>query len=205
MRVYDNDFAGPYPTAVNGLFKTSYWNDEALVCVAKPTSAARCDILALLDLAGFKVELEVLRPEAWSSRSDCVDAIKVVFGAVQVEDETNPRAPLSVPEFTSQSATTSNRPFRALKQGAVIIRLCRMEAAKYAYSNVNSIPIRPLLKVSPKNGPQPQFNFTRVTEGKEFWSLRGFEIRFADQTPLAHVQFWTAGLAPIVHFRLDES
>ena len=143
VRVYDTDFADPYPTALNGLFKTPYWNDEALVCVAKPTSAARCDILALLDLARFKVELEVLRPGAWSARSDCVDAIKVVFGAVQVEDETNPRAPLSVPGFTSRSATTSNRPFRTLEQGVVIIRLSRIASAKYAYSKVNSIPISP--------------------------------------------------------------
>ncbi|KAL8824197.1 MAG: hypothetical protein Q9191_005229 [Dirinaria sp. TL-2023a] len=193
VQVYYNDFADSYATALNRRFKTSYWNNEALVCVPKPASADRCDVIGLLDLAGFRVELEVLRPRAWSSRSDCVDALKVIFGAVQVGDEENPRSPLSVPGFTSQSAATSNRPFRALEQGAVIIRLCRNVSAKSAYSNVNRIPIRPLLRVSPENGPQPQFKFTRVIEGKDFWSLKGFEIRFADQTPLAHVHFWTAG------------
>ncbi|KAL8792283.1 MAG: hypothetical protein Q9195_005162 [Heterodermia aff. obscurata] len=193
VQIYYNEFADPRPAAYNRLFKASYWNNEALVCIPKPTAAAHCGILALLDLAGFRLELEVLGPKAWSSRSDCVDALKVVFGAIQVEDEKNPRAPLGVRGFTSQSATTLNRPFQALEQGAVIIRLCRIVSTKHAYSDVDSIPISPLLKVSPENGPQPQFQFTRVTKGKNFWNLKGFEIRFTDQTPLAHVHFWAAG------------
>ena len=169
------------------------------MCLPKPASAARGDILALLDLAGFRVELEILRSATWGTRCDCVDAIKVLFGAVHVYGEECPRAALSVPRDTSRSAATSNQPFRALEQGAVVIRLCRILPAEHSWSDVNEIPIKPLLKVSPENGPQPEFRFTRVTEGKNFWNLKGFEIRFADQTPLAHVQFWTAGLAQMVH------
>ena len=185
--------------------KASYWNNEALVCLPKPASAARCDIIPLLDIAGFRVELEILRSTTWSTRSDCVDAIKVIFGTVHVDGEENPRAALSVPRCTSQSAATLNQPFKSLEQGAVVIRLCRILPAKDTWSDVNKIPIKPLLKVLPENGPQPEFRFTRVTTGKDFWNLKGFEIRFADQTPLAHVQFWSAGMARIVHFWLNTS
>ena len=179
-------------------FKTSYWNNEALVCLPKPASAACCDILPLLNLGGFRIELEILRSATWSTSSDCVDALKVLFGAVHVDGEESPRAALSVPSYTSQSAATSKQPFRSLEQGAIVIRLCRILPAEYAWSDVGRIPIKPLLKVSPENGPQPEFRFTRVTKGKDFWNLKGFEIRFADQIPLAHVQFWTSGMAQIV-------
>jgi hypothetical protein len=29
--------------------------------------------------------------------------------------------------------------------------------------------------------------------GLDFYNLTGFSFRFEDQTPIAHVQFWTAG------------
>ena len=200
MRVYYNEFANPCPVAFDRLFKTSYWNNEALVCLPKPVPDTRCGILPLMDLAGFRLELEILRPTTWSTHPNRVDAIKVLFGAVHVDGEVSPRAALSVPRYTSQSAATSKHPYRALEHGAVIIRLCRVLPAKETWSDVKKIPIKPLLKVSPENGPQPEFKFTRVTEGKNFWNLKGFEIRFADQTPLAHIQFWTAGLARAVQF-----
>ena len=193
------------PLTVDRLFKSSHWNNEALLCLLKPTNAAHCDILPLLDLAGFRLGLEILRSTTWSTHSDCVDAIKVLFGAVRVEGEVHPRAALNIPEYITQSAATSKRPFEALEHGAVIIRLCRITPAKYTWSDVKKIPIRPLLKVSPENGPQPELKFTRATEGKNFWNLKGFQIRFADQTPLAHIQFWTTGLTRTVILWLNVS
>ena len=193
ITVQYNIFAGAGGLIARTQFRTAYWNDQALVCLPRPTPSTHDEVVPLLELAGFCIELQILPPYTRKEQSSSADAIKVLFGAVQIADEEHPRTALSVPRYSTAPATIACRPYKSLAQGAVLLRLIRILPKGATWPDVEKIPVKPLLKVSPPNGPQPEFLFRRVSEGKNFWNLNGFEIRFLDQTPLAHVQFWAAG------------
>ena len=183
-------------------FKTAYWNNEALVCVPKPESSTNHEILPLAEVAGFRIELEVLPPDRVRT-ADAADAIKVLFGAVYVDQEERPRSALSVSGYTIASATVASRGYRASSEGAILMRFSRTPAYKTSWSHTSDIPVKLLFKVSPPDGLQPEFQFTGVDKAsppevsvRDFWNLRGFQLRFLDQTPLTHIQFWAAGQSP---------
>ena len=191
--MYYNDFVKPGKDAVATQFRTAYRNNEALVCFARPLSDTRHEILPLLYLAGFRLEIEILPPRTRRVEAESADAIKVLYGTVNVDDECSPREALSVSRYSSASAGIAYQAYQALEQGAVVLRLIHDITPKASWSRVDEIPLESLLKVAPFNGSQPDWRFRPVEEGKDFWNLKGFELRFLDQTPLAHLQFWAAG------------
>lgn len=200
VRVYYNDFAQSGKHVAAPLFRTAYRNNEALVCLPKPSSTEHLKILPLIGLAEFRLELEILPPRGKRAEDESADAIKVLYGSVLVDGQNIPKEALSVPDYSSASAAIGHCGYRALEQGAVLLRLIRVAADKATWPDVHSIPLKPLLTVSPPDGPQPDWQFRRVKEDKDFWNLIGFDIRFSDQTPLAHVQFWAAGKPYLVTF-----
>ncbi|KAL9611244.1 MAG: hypothetical protein Q9167_004098 [Letrouitia subvulpina] len=193
ITVHYNEFADACGLTGRTQFKTAYWDDQALVCIPKPTYKTHNEILPLLELASFRIELEILPPSMRKEPFHSADAIKVLFGAVQVADEEHPRAALSVPRYSSAPAKIACRPYESLARGAVLLRLIKLLPDGTTWPEVEKIPVKPLLKVSPPNSPQPEFQFHRVTKEKNFWNLKGFEIRFINQTPLTRIQFWAAG------------
>ena len=193
VRVYYNDFAKPGKDAAATQVKTAYSNNEALVCLLRPSIETRHEILPFLKLAGFRLELEVLPPCVRRVKDESADAIRVLYGAVLVDEEEFPRKAFSAPRYLSASAKIANHAYQASVQGAVLIRLIRNTSDEASWPRVEDIPLEPLLKVSPFSGPQPDWQFRKVEEGKDFWNLRAIELRFTDQTPLAHLQFWAAG------------
>ena len=154
----------------------------------------RREIIPFLYLAGFRLEVEVLPPRARRAEDESADAIKVLYGAVTVDEEDHPRGATSVPRYCSASAEISHHAYQASEQGAILIRLIRDLPNDASWRHVTDIPLRSLLKVTPSDRPQPEWRFQQVEQGKDFWNLKGLEIRFLDQTPLAHLQFWAAGI-----------
>ena len=192
--VYYNDFAIPGKDALRTQYRTAYRDNEALLCLPRPSPHVRREIIPLLYLAGFRLEVEILPPRARRAEDESADAIKVLYGAVVVDKAEPPREALSVPRFCSASAGVGYHAYQASEQGAVLIRLIRDFPNEVSWPYVRDIPLQPLLKVTPSDGPQPDWRFQKVEEGKDFWNLKGLEIRFTDQTPLAHLQFWAAGI-----------
>lgn len=152
------------------------------------------EIIPILYLAGFRLELEILPPRARRAVDESADAIKVLYGTVTVDEEDRPRGALSVHWYHSASAEISYHAYQASEQGAILIRLIRDLPNDASWPRVREIPLQPLLKVTPSDGPQPEWRFQQVEQGKDFWNLKGLQIRFLDQTPLAHLQFWAAGI-----------
>ena len=193
VRVYYNDFAKPGKDGIEPQFRTAYSDNEALVCLPRPSPHIRHAILPCLDLAGFRLEVEILPPGARRAVDESADAIKVLYGTVIVDGENHPRGPSSTPDYSLASTVVAHHAYQASQRGAVLIRLVRTVINKVSWPNINDIPLEPLLKVSPADGSQPDWCFRKVKNDKDFWNLKGFEIRFTDQTPLAHLQFWAAG------------
>lgn len=200
VRVYYNDFAQSGKDIAAPLFRTAFRNNEALVCLPRPSSIGHRKRLPLIRLAEFRLELEILPPRGKRAENESADAIKVLYGSVLVDGQNIPKEALSVPDYSSASADIGNRPYQALEQGAVLLRLIRVAADETTWPDVHNIPLKPLLTVSPPDGPQPDWQFRRVEKGKDFWNLIGFDIRFNDQTPLAHLQFWAAGKPHLLTF-----
>ena len=164
------------------------------MCLPRPSSYVRHEIIPLLYLAGFRLEVEILPPQARRAEDESADAIKVLYGGVFVDKEDSPREALSVPWYCTASTGIAYRTYQDSEHGAVLIRLIRDFTNETSWPHVTDIPLQSLLKVTPSDGPQPDWRFRQVEKGKDFWNLKGFEIRFTDQTPLAHLQFWAAGI-----------
>ncbi len=200
IRMYYNDFVETKAAGQQSQLKTSYWNDEALLYLPKPDPSTRHEVVPLAEVARWLIELELIPPQGPGRQSNSSSAVKVLFGDVHVEHEQKPRSALAVPAYTSASAILPTGTYKAGPQGSVLLRFTRTVSEERSWPQVENIPVKLLHKVSPRNGPQPTFAFTRVQQSstpnckeKDFWNLKGFEIRLLDQTPLAHLQFWAAG------------
>jgi hypothetical protein len=191
-------------------------------------SKARYECIRLVRLANYYLELELLPPD-YTVHPDFIEplpeAIKVLWGAVQVDGEKTVRKALGVERFTKASSRLHNNAYSAVKGlGALVLRFVKVERPHDGpWKDTRKVPIKMLLKGS--TGPHDKykfenFRFQKVEDlwwgkrfkGMDFWNASGVHFRFQDDcndhlppqytTGVAHMQFWTAGKPSTLLFYL---
>lgn len=153
-----------------------------------------------MEIAGYKIELEILPPN-WKVTTFTADPIKVLFGGLY--DGSIVRRALNVPQFEKSDARLSGGPITTKEEGVIFLRFTSiMDPSERNWTDAAQVPVKSLIEFSYQQLQLPaDLKFTKVEdlpwggdfEGVEFYNMSGIDFRFLDKTELVHVQFWTAG------------
>jgi len=173
------------------------WADEGLVYLPRPSQITSKASQSLLEVADYSISVEVYPPST-SIQLSKEEGIKVLYGSVK--DGKNTRTPLGVKPFTTSSTQSSFGTVKSTEEGSVILRFVPIRTPK-TYTTAGEVPVKSNFDVSQFKLKSPDFTFKKVEDlwwgeqfkNVEFYNLSGFSFRFGDQTPIVHMQFWTAG------------
>lgn len=179
---------------------STVWGGEPLFYLPRPTEIKTPTTIPLMELAGYRIELEILPPN-WKLTTLTADPIKVLFGALY--DGLIVRRALNVPQYEKSDARLTGGPIETKKEGVIFLRfISTMDPSERNWKEAKDVPVKSLLEFSYQQLQLPApLKFTRVDElawgggfpGVEFYNMSGIDFRFLDKTELVHVQFWTAG------------
>lgn len=179
---------------------STVWGGEPLYYVPRPTEVKAPSTVPLMEVAGYRIELEILPPN-WKVTTLTADPIKVIFGALY--DGSVVRRALNVPQFEKSNARLSGGPILTKDEGVIFLRFTSiMHHHDRRWKAADQVPVKSLIEFSYQQLELPaELKFTKVEdlpwgggfEGLEFYNMSGIDFRFLDKTELVHVQFWTAG------------
>lgn len=183
------------------------WADEGLVYLPYPTDISTSAVQSLIEVANYAITVEVY-PKQTSIPVTRDEGIKVLYGSLR--DGKKTKTALGVAPFTIASTQCTTSTVQAGEQGAVLLRMSPT-GSPVTFSSSAEVPVKVDFDVSQFRLKTPELKFKKVEDlwwgekfkGVDFTNLTGFSFRFLDQTPIAHMQFWTAGmlLSQISHFR----
>ncbi|KAF8253321.1 hypothetical protein K440DRAFT_642294 [Wilcoxina mikolae CBS 423.85] len=193
-------------TDITSTITLTVWVDEGLIYLPYPTSVHKHLSQPLIEVANYAIYIDVLPPIGTLSIQKQKEGIKVLYGSIS--DDKGRREPFSVAPFTKSLCTSQDGCITAdQKTGSVALRLIPLCDDNKTWKEATDVPINTTFDVSKIGLKLEPLKFTKVDQlwwgkgdlfkGKDFYNMTGFSFRFQDQTPLAHLQFWTTG-------RLDE-
>jgi len=183
---------------------STIWAGEPLIYLPKPSDALTYQKSSLLEIAGYRVDLEILPPKTQKA-AGCRTSVKVLYG--DLLDQSNPsvnRRALSVPQYQKDTTALGPGSVITTNEGVIFLSftpVCNDMPKKW--KNTPDIPVKTLFQPTYSQLKLPaDFKFVKVEDlpwgggfkGVDFWNLTGVEFRFLDKTPLCHLQFWTAGM-----------
>ena len=204
VHLYLDSFLTPKASKSSAEIISTIWASEPLLYLPKPSDALTYQKSSLLEIAGYRVDLEILPPKTQKA-AGCRTSVKVLYG--DLLDQSNPslnRRALSVPQY--QKDTTRLRPSSVIttNEGVIFLSFTPIcDDMPKKWKNTPDIPVKTLFQPTYSQLKLPaDFNFIKVEDlswgsdfkGVDFWNLAGVEFRFLDKTPLCHLQFWTAGM-----------
>ncbi|CAF3763740.1 unnamed protein product [Rotaria sp. Silwood1] len=189
-------------------------NDELFFTVPRPNKVLQYHALPFLTIGGITLSLEVLPP--YSSRQvEKNTYIKVLSGIITWKDSSNKsqqpvnhsRTFFCEPKSVcSLEIHSDDKRIKTGNEGALFIVL-QMDTNMHdipRFKNIRNVIVENSLpESSPDEARKLDFKFVKVDElewgkekfkGLEFYNMRGFDIKFADNNEhLCHFQFWAAG------------
>ncbi|PWW77858.1 hypothetical protein C7212DRAFT_342494 [Tuber magnatum] len=182
---------------------STIWAGEPLLYLPKPSDALKHEKSPLLEIAGYRVDLEVLPPKAQKVAGGRT-AVKVLYG--DLLDQSNPsanRRALNVPQYQKDTTRLGPDSIITTSEGVIFLSFTPVsEDGPKKWKNTPDVPVKTLFQSTYDQLKLPaDFKFIKVEDlpwgggfkGMDFWNLTGVEFRFLDKTPLCHLQFWTAG------------
>lgn len=176
------------------------WDTEPLIYVPYPTTIKTPQTVPLMELAGYKLDLEILPPN-YGPVPTPKDAIKVLYG--ELWTGTHARRALNVPVFEKRSAVLKSGSMETKAEGVIFLRFTStMEPSERNWKTAAEVPVKDCFKFSyPQLELPAALRFIKVEDlpwgggfkGRDFYNMTGIYFRFMDKTELCHVQFWTAG------------
>ncbi|CAF1649495.1 unnamed protein product [Rotaria magnacalcarata] len=189
-------------------------NDELLFTIPRLSKVLQYHVLPFLTIGGITLSLEVIPP--YSSRQVGKNIyIKVLLGIISWTDSSNQlrqsvnhsRTFLCEPKSVcSLEIHSDNNRVKTGNEGAILIVLQMAENMHDVprFKNIRKVLIENSLpESSPEEARKLDFKFVKVDElewgkekfkGLEFYNMRGFDIKFADNNErLCYIQFWAAG------------
>ncbi|CAF1050778.1 unnamed protein product [Rotaria sp. Silwood1] len=189
-------------------------NDELLFSVPRPNQILQYHVLPFLTIGNITLSLEVLPP--YSSRQVGKNTyIKVLWGIITWKDSSNKsqqpmnhsRTFLCKPKnVCSLEIHSDDNRIKTGSEGAIFIVL-QLPKDTYdipRFNDIKKVMIENSLPESyPEEARKVGFKFIKVDElewgkekfkGLEFYNMRGFDIKFADNNEhLCYIQLWAAG------------
>ncbi|RPA89093.1 hypothetical protein L873DRAFT_1695041, partial [Choiromyces venosus 120613-1] len=203
VHLHSNLFPELQPSKSGAKIISTIWAGEPLLFLPKPSDTLTHVKAPLIEIAGYRVDLEVLPPKAHMAAGSRT-AVKILYGDLldQSDPSINRRA-LSVPQYGKD--TTRLRPDSIIttNEGVIFLSFTPVsEDGPKKWKNTPDVPVKTLFRSTFGQLKLPaDFRFIKVEDlpwgggfkGVDFWNLTGVEFRFLDKTPLCHLQFWTAG------------
>ncbi|RYP05666.1 hypothetical protein DL765_009768 [Monosporascus sp. GIB2] len=195
-----NQFAKTSTTDDATAIVPTFWDNEGLVYLARPTEVRGAQRLPLMEIANFALSVEI-HPKGGKVDVEPGHGIKVLYGSVS--DGQDVRSALGVAPFPEIVPVTSKNTMLTAngENGAILLRLVPIAEAA-TWKTAQEVPVRTTFDTSNIGVNLPQLQFRKVEElwwgagfkGVDFYNLSGFSFRFQDdKTHIAHIQFWTAG------------
>ncbi|RYP09116.1 hypothetical protein DL764_001483 [Monosporascus ibericus] len=195
-----NQFAESSTTDDAAAIVPTFWDNEGLVYLARPTEVRSAQRLPLMEIANFALSIEI-HPKGGKVDVEPGHGIKVLYGSVS--DGQDVRSALGVASFPEIVPVTSNNTMLTANEenGAILLRLVPIAEAA-TWKTAQEVPVRTTFDTSNIGVNFPELQFRKVEElwwgadfkGVDFYNLSGFSFRFQDEkTHIAHIQFWTAG------------
>ncbi|RYP67683.1 hypothetical protein DL769_005697 [Monosporascus sp. CRB-8-3] len=195
-----NQFAESSTTDDAAAIVPTFWDNEGLVYLARPTEVRGAQRLPLMEIANFALSVEI-HPKGGKVDVEPGHGIKVLYGSVS--DGQDVRSALGVAPFPEIVPVTSNNTMLTANEenGAILLRLVPI-AETATWKTAQKVPVRTTFDTSNIGVNFPELQFRKVEElwwgagfkGVDFYNLSGFSFRFQDdKTHIAHIQFWTAG------------
>lgn len=180
------------------------WADEGLVYLPDPKELSAPATQSLIEVSGYALSVEVYPGKASISVSND-EGLKVLYGSLQ--DGKSIRTPLGVAAFTTSTTRFDSSSIAAGTDGAIVLRLTPTGGQTF-FAKSEDVSVKVDFDVSQFKLKSPELGFKKVQDlwwgssfkGIDFTNLSGFSFRFEDQTPIAHMQFWTAGMCSQVGF-----
>ncbi|CAF0969976.1 unnamed protein product [Rotaria sordida] len=189
-------------------------NDELLFTVPRPNKVLQYHVLPLLTIGGITLSLEVLPP--YNSRHvENNTHIKVLSGIITLMDSSNKsresvnhsRTFLCEPKSAcSLEIHSYDSRIKTGNEGAlfIVLQMAKNMHDVPQFNNIRKVITENSLPEScPEEARKLGFKFVKVDElewgkeefkGLEFYNMRGFNIKFADNNEhLCHIQLWAAG------------
>lgn len=179
---------------------STVWGGEPLYYIPRPTEIKTPSKIPLLEVAGYRIELEILPPD-WKVTTFTKDPIKVLYGALY--DGSIVRRALNVHQYEKSDARLTGRTIKTKGEGVIFLRfISLMDQSERNWKTAAEVPVKSLIEFSYDQLQLPdELKFTKVEDlpwgggfkGVDFYNMSGIDFRFLDKTELVHVQFWTAG------------
>ena len=189
-------------------------SDELLFTVPRPHEVLQYHALPFLNVGGITLSLEVLPPHS-SRQIDNATYVKVLAGMITWTDSVSK---LSLPvnrsrtflcepkSVCSMAVLSDDSRIKTQDQGALLLVLRKPQSMSEIprFDLIRKILLENALPEHyPEEARQLDFKFIKAEElgwgkdrfqGLEFYNMRGFNIRFADNNEhLCHIQLWAAG------------
>ncbi|KAG0639094.1 hypothetical protein HOY80DRAFT_964884 [Tuber brumale] len=203
IHLYLDSFPTPKDSGSAANIISTIWAGEPLLYLPKPSDTLTHEKVSLLEIAGYRVDLEILPPKAQKA-AGFRTAVKVLYG--DFLDQSNPlvnRRALSVPQYQKDTTRIGPDSIITTSEGAIFLSFTPVsEDGPKKWKNTPEVPVKTLFQPTYGQLKLPgDFKFVKVEDlpwgggfkGVDFWNLSGVEFRFLDRTPLCHLQFWTAG------------
>ncbi|KAH8648036.1 hypothetical protein BGZ60DRAFT_391028 [Tricladium varicosporioides] len=199
VTIHTNDFAPVNSVEIQSLITPTVWADEGMVYLPRPKKDQACSIFPLIEVANYSIAVEVHAPNQTITVEEG-QGFKPLFGSLH--DKSGIRTALGTSPFpTTVAIWSDDLTMSTGEQGAIFLRLTPLPGPK-TWSKSEDVPVKTTFSTGSYGLNLPSLKFKKVEElwwgqdfkGKDFYNLSGFHFRFLDdKTPIAHMQFWTAG------------
>ncbi|RPA77143.1 hypothetical protein BJ508DRAFT_213096 [Ascobolus immersus RN42] len=174
-----------------------------MIYLADPADVKVHSAFPLIEVANYAISVEVYPPKS-EIPLGTNEGIKVLYGVLH--DANKIRQPLGTKPYPYSAtilAEDSSTFVAGDTKGAIILRFKPTGGKDTTWPTAAEVPVKSLFSTG-KTGLSldPALKFTKVEElwwgsgfkDVDFFNMSGFHFRFLkDKTPIAHMQFWTAG------------
>jgi hypothetical protein len=204
VTIHLNNFAPSVSaTDIKSAITPTVWSGEGLVYLPYPATVHDHLSQPLIEVANYAIYIDVLPPGSTFAIKKQEEGIKVLYGSIS--DGKGKREPYTVPSFTKALCTSEDGCITAdEKTGSIVLRFIPVCEGDETWKQAIDVPVNARFDVSKHRVTLEPLKFTKVDQlwwgigdifkEKDFYNMTGFSFRLEDQTRLAHLQFWTAGM-----------
>ncbi|OCK81474.1 hypothetical protein K432DRAFT_295373 [Lepidopterella palustris CBS 459.81] len=200
VTIHTNEFAPKVPQQTAAPITSTVWDGEGMVYFVDPVTIQSSHSLPLIEVANYAISVEI-HPKKGKVPVLNGEGVKVLYGSIS--DGSGARNPLGTAPFPAASTTlTKDSSMEAdPEKGAILLRL-RPIHQKTFWHGAGEVHVKNIFDVGQIGLQLKPLHFIKVEnlwwggkfKGVDFYNMSGFYFRFLeDKTPIAHIQFWTAG------------